>query len=464
MQTNPDTIILKKAPDMIYAKKYHIKTWGCQMNVYDSQRIGEILQSLKYESTEDVSEADLVILNTCHVREKATEKVYSDIGRLKILKERRRKIGKNLIIGISGCVAQAEGEEIIKRAPIVDMVFGTQTWHKLKDMIYEIENNHKKVFNTDFPVEEKFDSLPHIFDIKRVQSGAAFIAIQEGCDKFCTYCVVPYTRGAEYSRPTWKVLNEIDQLANQGAQEIMLLGQNVNAYHGDAHDGTQWTLGKLIRKVAEHPKITRIRYTTSYPAEVDDDLISAHQEVSKLMPLLHLPVQSGSNKILKAMNRRHTVEQYLDLIKRLKQANPNLAFTSDFIVGFPGETEEDFCATLALIDQVEFIQAYSFIFSSRLGTPAALMANQIDETVKLERLHRLQGVLEGHTKKFNLDCVGKIFSVLLDRPGKQPNQLVGKNSYMQAVHVDNVGLEKIGTIVNLKITAAYQNSLAGELV
>ena len=444
-------------------KKYHIKTWGCQMNVYDSQRIGEVLQSLGYESTEDLSDSDIIILNTCHIREKATEKVYSDIGRLNKLKIRRKAIGKNLIIAVSGCVAQAEGEEIIKRAPMVDLVFGPQTWHRLKDMIKSLEENHKKVCDTDFPVEEKFDNLPELFDKNRIVRGSSFVAIQEGCDKFCTYCVVPYTRGAEYSRPVFQILTEVKQLVANGAMEITLLGQNVNAYHG-VNGQEEWTLGRLIGELATIENLKRIRYTTSYPAEVDDDLINAHRDVDKLMPFLHLPVQAGSNKILKAMNRRHTREDYLKLVDKLKQANPSLALSSDFIVGFPGETDEDFNDTLNLIKEVGFIQSYSFMYSKRPGTPAATMENQVLDSVKAERLQILQALLNQIQQEFNNKSIGQTYDVLLDRTGKKSNQLVGKSPYMQAVLCNDVGQEYLGKMVKLKIQDSYQNSLNGLLV
>ena len=446
-------------------KKYHIKTWGCQMNVYDSQRIGEILQGLNYETCEDSTEADLVILNTCHVREKATEKVYSDIGRLKILKDRRQSIGQSLIIAVSGCVAQAEGEQIIKRAPCVDLVFGPQTWHRLEEMIKKVESDNAKVCDTDFPVEEKFDSLPTtFFDKSRINAGSAFVAIQEGCDKFCTYCVVPYTRGAEYSRPTWQVLEEINKLVKEGAKEITLLGQNVNAYHGLSHDNSEWTLGKLVEKISNIEGLDRIRYVTSYPAEVDEDLINAHRDVPKLMPFLHLPIQSGSNKILKEMNRNHSVEEYLKLIDKLNFVRDDLAFSSDFIVGFPGETEEDFEATLDVIRKVGFIQSFSFAYSPRLGTPAANREDQIPEDVKERRLQTLQSLLKETQAEFNEKTVGKTLDVLLDRKGKKEGQLVGKSPYMQSVVVNNASDDMLGNVYKVKITSVYSISLIGEIV
>ncbi|MDR2007989.1 MAG: tRNA (N6-isopentenyl adenosine(37)-C2)-methylthiotransferase MiaB [Alphaproteobacteria bacterium] len=446
-------------------KKYHIKTWGCQMNVYDSQRISEILQSLGYVLSEDATESDLVILNTCHVREKATEKVYSDIGRLNILKQRRQKVGQSLIIGVSGCVAQAEGEEIIRRAPCVDLVFGPQTWHRLSSMIKKIEEENAKVCDTDFPVEEKFDSIQNTaFDKSRINNGSAFIAVQEGCDKFCTYCVVPYTRGAEYSRPTWQVLEEINRLVKEGAKEITLLGQNVNAYHGMSHDNSEWSLGKLIEKISSIEGLQRIRYLTSYPAEVDDTLISAHKNLPKLMPFLHLPIQAGSNRILRSMNRNHTKEQYLDLIAKLKEARSDLAFSSDFIVGFPGETIEDFEETLDIVNRVGFIQSFSFAYSPRLGTPSIDYENQVPLEEKERRLYILQDLLKQKQREFNEKTVGQIMDVLFERQGKFAGQLVGKSPYMQAVAVDNAPTDALGKIYKVKITKNYNTSLIGEIV
>lgn len=448
----------------MHKKKYHIKTWGCQMNVYDSQRIGEILQSIGYEKTDDVSESSLVILNTCHIREKATEKVYSDIGRLKLLKERRSKLGLGLVIGVAGCVAQAEGEEILKRAPVVDLVFGPQTWHYLPDMLTKIEQQQQKICNTEFPAEEKFDNLVGEFDKDRISAGSSFIAIQEGCDKFCTYCVVPYTRGAEYSRPLAQILVELNQLLDNGAKEITLLGQNVNAYHGKDLDGNELTFGKLIRKIASLPKLECIRYVTSYPAEVDDDLIMAHKDVAKLSPFIHLPIQSGSNAILKAMNRNHTAEYYCDIIARFHQVRDDLAFSSDFIVGFPGETDDDFQQTLAIIEKIRFIQSFSFMYSIRPGTPAALMDNQVDDKIKGQRLFKLQQLLAEIQQQFNDASVGNEYRVLLNRVGKQSNQLVGKSPYMQAVIIDDIAPNMIGSTVDVKIIASGKNSLRGVML
>lgn len=444
-------------------RKYHIKTWGCQMNVYDSQRIAEVLEECNFTEAKDISEADLVILNTCHIREKATEKVFSEIGRLAILKKRRESIGKNLIIAVSGCVAQAEGEHLQKRAPVVDLVFGPQTWHRLPKMLQQLEDNVKSC-DTDFPVEEKFEQLPSHMSKSRIVNGSAFIAIQEGCDKFCTYCVVPYTRGAEYSRPVWQVLNEITQLAMSGAKEVTLLGQNVNAYHGADHLGKEVTLGHLIEKVAEIKGIERIRYVTSYPAEVTDDLIEAHRDVKELMPFLHLPIQSGSNKVLKDMNRRHTREEYLKLVEKISKARPDIAYSSDFIVGFPGETDKEFQESLDIIEKVGFIQSFSFMYSPRPGTPAALRDDQVEESVKAERLQILQQLLEEKQIAFNKSVIDSKFDVLFDRLGKYEGQVVGKSPYMQAVYLDNADSNILGEVKTLKIVDGLQNCLKGELI
>ncbi len=445
-------------------KKYHIKTWGCQMNVYDSQRIGEILLSLGYQETEDLTESDIVILNTCHIREKATEKVYSEIGRLSKLKERRQEIGSNLIIAVSGCVAQAEGEEIQKRSKFVDIVFGPQTWHKLKEMIDAVNSNNKYC-NTSFPVEEKFDQLPEILDKNRVKSSSSFVVVQEGCDKFCTYCVVPFTRGAEYSRPTFQILSEVKNLVNAGAKEITLLGQNVSSYNGEHFAGKKWSLGRLIKEIAEIEGLERIRYTTSYPTEIDDELISAHKNIDKLIPFLHLPIQSGSNKILKLMNRKHTNKDYLNIIEKIKSSNPKMAFSSDFIVGFPEEDDNDFKDTLSIINQVGFIQSYAFIYSKRPGTRAFTYEDtSLTTDILKERLKILQDVLTLNQYNFNKNTVGSEFKVLLDREGRKENQIVGKSPYMQTVHINNLSKDYLGKIVNVKILESLPYSLRGELI
>lgn len=441
-------------------KKLHIKTYGCQMNVYDSERIVEVLAPLGFELSDTADDADMVILNTCHIREKAAEKVYSELGRLRKMKEAKAENGEQMILGVTGCVAQAEGAEVTKRAPFVDMVFGPQTYHRLPEMIARTAREHGHILDTDFPEESKFDALP---SARTVEGATAFLVVQEGCDKFCTYCVVPYTRGAEYSRTASEVMAEAKILVAAGAQEITLLGQNVNAYHGEAENGTEWNLARLIREVATIEGLERIRYTTSYPAEVDDDLIQAHGDVEKLMPYLHLPIQSGSDPVLKAMNRQHNVEDYKKVVAKLRAARPDLALSGDFIVGFPGETDEDFEATMQFIKDVTFIQAYSFKYSPRPGTPAALMENQIPEAVKAERLARLQALINEQVLAFNLASVGKTYSVLLDRIGKEPGQLVGRSPYTQAVVIE--GDESLlHTIQDVVITSAAKTSLKGKLV
>lgn len=445
------------------AKTVHIKTYGCQMNVYDSARMADVLAPLGYAPAESPEAADMVILNTCHIREKAAEKVFSELGRLNVLKQARAEEGRRMVLAVAGCVAQAEGEEIIARAPYVDMVFGPQAYHKLPEMVARAERAAGTVLETDFPVEDKFDHLPAS---ERAEGTSAFLTVQEGCDKFCTFCVVPYTRGAEYSRPVAAVLAEAGRLAGKGVREITLLGQNVNNYHGSVdvslEGGGEWPLGRLIEAVAAIDGIERIRYTTSYPADVDDALIRAHGEVAELMPYLHLPVQSGSDKVLKAMNRRHSAGDYCRLVGELRAARPDLALSSDFIVGFPGETEADFEATLALVEEIGFAQAYSFKYSPRPGTPAAAMPNQVAEEVKAERLARLQTLLNAQQVAFNRSCVGTTMPVLLDRRGAKPGQLVGRSPYMQAVHVA-AGEHLMGEIVPLLIDGAHPNSLSGRL-
>ncbi len=429
------------------------------MNVYDAERMADVLAPLGYEATDDPLDADLVILNTCHIREKAAERVYSELGRLRVRKKERAELGKPMRIAVGGCVAQAEGEQILSRADFVDMVFGPQTYHRLPLMLAELEKRGRAVIDTEFPPEDKFDALP---PAGRVEGASAFLTVQEGCDKFCTFCVVPYTRGAEYSRPADAVLREARLLAAKGAREITLLGQNVNAYHGVAPAGGEWSLGRLIRELADVEGVERIRYTTSYPAEVDGELIAAHRDVPELMPFLHLPVQSGSDRILKAMNRRHTADDFRRLVDKLRRARADLALSSDFIVGFPGETDADFEATMRLIADIGFAQAYSFMYSPRPGTPAADMDGQLPDAVKSERLQRLQGLLNTQQLAFNEDCIGRVLPVLFDRPGSRPGQLVGRSPYMQAVHAQ-VPETMMGEIVSLNIDTAKPNSLAGSL-
>ena len=441
-------------------KKLHIKTYGCQMNVYDSERIAELLAPLGFALSDSAEDADMVILNTCHIREKAAEKVYSELGRLRGQKAAQEQDGKRMILGVTGCVAQAQGAEMVKRAPYVDMVFGPQTYHRLPEMVARAAREHGHILDTDFPEESKFDSLP---PARTVDGAAAFLAVQEGCDKFCTYCVVPYTRGAEYSRPPEQVLEEARTLVDAGAMEITLLGQNVNAYHGVDESGAEWNLARLIREVALIDGLQRIRFTTSYPAEMDDDLIAAHRDVEKLMPYLHLPIQSGSNRVLSAMNRQHTVADYQRVVEKLRAARPDVALSSDFIVGFPGETDADFEDTLKLIEDVTFIQAYAFKYSPRPGTPAAMMEDQVPEAVKAERLARLQVLLGAQTLAFNKASVGKTYPVLFDRVGKKPGQLIGRSPYMQPVVVD-ADDSVMHTMQNVTITAASPSSLLGTLI
>ncbi len=439
------------------AHKLHIKTYGCQMNVYDSARMADVLAPLGFVPVDEPDAADMVILNTCHIREKAAEKVYSELGRLNRLKAARRRDGDRLILAVAGCVAQAEGAEMVRRAPYVDMVFGPQTYHRLPEMVARAARAGAVVLDTDFPEDSKFDRLP----APAAAGPTAFLTVQEGCDRFCTFCVVPYTRGAEVSRPAADVLDEARRLVAQGVREITLLGQNVNSYHGAAADGTAWSLARLIEGLAALPGLERIRYTTSHPADVTDDLIAAHRHVPHLMPYLHLPVQSGSDRVLTAMNRRHGADDYRRLVERLRAARPDLALSSDFIVGFPGETDDDFADTLALVEDVGFAQAYSFKFSARPGTPAAAMDGQVPEPEKQQRLAVLQDRLQRQQAAFNQTCVGRVMPVLLDGRGRRSGQLVGRSPYMQAVHVEAPD-DVLGTVAPLRIVAAHANSLAAE--
>ncbi len=433
-------------------KRLFMETYGCQMNVYDSERMRDVLTPLGYAITERPDDADLVILNTCHIREKATEKVYSEIGRLRAHKERRAIEGKGMTIAIAGCVAQAEGEEIIRRAPEVDLVIGPQAYHKLPELIARAARTKGERLAADFTAQEKFDALP-----ARAPDGVtAFLSIQEGCDKFCTFCVVPYTRGAEYSRPVVDVLREARALAEQGVREITLLGQNVNAYHGEGGAG----FADLVQQLARIDGVERLRYMTSHPAEMTDDLISLHGAEPKLMPFLHLPVQSGSDRILKAMNRKHDAAHYRDIIARLRAVRPDIALSTDIIVGFPGETEKEFDATLQLARDIGFASAYSFKYSSRPGTPAAAMVGQVAEEVKTERLLRLQDLLWEQQKAFNAGQIGRVLPVLVTGDGRRAGQKHGRSPYLQAVHFDATTARN-GDIVSVRIEASSQNSLAG---
>jgi len=439
-------------------KKLFIKTWGCQMNVYDSHRMADVLRPLGYAPVDHPENADMVILNTCHIREKATDKVFSELGRLREYKEERAKGGEKTIIAVAGCVAQAEGDIIMKRAKYVDMVFGPQSYHELPQMV--MNTTGERIINTEFPVESKFDSLP---EEESGQGPMAFVSVQEGCDKFCTFCVVPYTRGAEYSRTVQGIIDETKRLRDTGAREVTLLGQNVNAFHGVGLDGKVWNLARLIAEIAEIDGIDRIRYTTSHPRDMDNDLIDAHRDIQKLMPFLHLPVQSGSNSILKAMNRKHEVSLYMDIIARVRAARPDMAFSSDFIVGFPGETEEDFEATMKLVRDVNFAASYSFSYSARPGTPAAVMKNLVAEKIKNERLLRLQALLREQQHDFNQRSVGLTMPVLFDQRIAKNGQIYGRTPYNQgAVTTGNPRL--YGQIVPILITAAFQNSVLGQVV
>lgn len=442
-------------------RKLFIKTYGCQMNVYDSARMAELLAPMGYRETTLAAEADLVILNTCHIREKAAEKVYSELGRLNRLRRAKAASGGKMIIAVAGCVAQAEGVEMRRRAPYVDIVFGPQTYHRLPEMVARIEaGRDEAVIDTEFPVESKFDFLPEELNPKGV---SAFLAVQEGCDKFCSFCVVPYTRGTEYSRPVSDVVRDAKRLVAGGAREIVLLGQNVNAYHGIDAVGRASTLSRLIYALAELPGLKRLRYTTSHPLELGEDLIAAHRDVPNLMPFLHLPVQSGSDRVLRLMQRRHTSGHYRRLVDKLRAAKPDLAIASDFIVGFPGETEADFRATLKLVADIGFAQAYSFKYSLRPGTPAAaLVEEQVPEVVKGERLNELQALIGEQQLAFNRAHEGRELPVLFDRPGRREGQLWGRSPYMQAVHVA-APEALMGRIAAVTISRAHGVSLEGRL-
>jgi len=436
-------------------KRLFIETYGCQMNVYDSERMRDVLAPLGYAMAERPDDADLVILNTCHIREKATEKVYSEIGRLKRHKDRRAGEGKSMTIAIAGCVAQAEGEEIMRRAPAVDLVVGPQAYHKLPELIARAARAAGERLAADFSAQEKFDALP-----ARAPDGVtAFLSIQEGCDKFCTFCVVPYTRGAEFSRPVADVLTEARALADRGVREITLLGQNVNAYHGD-FGGRSAGFADLLSRLAQVDGLARLRYTTSHPVEMTDALIALHGAERKVMPYLHLPVQSGSDRVLKAMNRKHDAAHYLDIVARLRAVRRDIALSTDFIVGFPGETERDFEATLTLAREVGFASAFSFKYSPRPGTPAAAMLAQVSEAEKAERLARLQALLSEQQRTFNAAQVGRVLPVLVTGRGRKPGQKHGRTPYSQAVHFEDSAAQD-GDIAPVRIVAASQNSLAG---
>ena len=444
-------------------RKVFVKTYGCQMNVYDSERMTDALSKDGYQATDVLEEADLVLLNTCHIREKAAEKVYSELGRLREMKKARARDGREMVIGVTGCVAQAEGKEILRRAPAVDLVIGPQTYHRLPDALRRAKGG-ERVVETDYAIEDKFEHLPAPEKARtRARGVTAFLTVQEGCDKFCTFCVVPYTRGSEVSRPVSQIVSEAERLVEGGVREITLLGQNVNAWHGLGPDGGEWGLGELLCRLAEIEGLARLRYTTSHPRDMDDRLIEAHRDLPKLMPYLHLPVQSGSDRILKAMNRRHTAAEYVALIARIRAVQPELAISGDFIVGFPGETDQDFEDTMRLIEAVGYAQAFSFKYSIRPGTPGADMDGHVAEDVKSERLERLQALLFQQQREFARGCVGKEIDLLLEKPGRMPGQLVGRSPWLQPVNVD-AKLSEIGDIIRVRITDTGPNSLFAEAI
>jgi len=448
---------------MSETKKLFIKTYGCQMNVYDSERMSDVLSPLGYRLSDTPEDAEIIILNTCHIREKAAEKVYSELGRIRKIKDQRAADGKTTIVGVAGCVAQAEGEEMLARAPIVDLLVGPQAYHRLPEMIRKIKTGARGLLEVDFPADDKFEKIPNAKSAQIIARGpSAFVTVQEGCDKFCTFCVVPYTRGSEFSRPVEKITAEVKRLCASGVREITLLGQNVNAYHGTGPDGDSWSLGRLVYALAEVPGLARLRYTTSHPLDMDDVLIAAHGELPQLMPYLHLPVQSGSDTILAAMNRKHTTAIYFDAIERIRKARPDIALSSDFIVGFPGESDADFEATLQLVRDVEYSQAFSFKYSPRPGTPAADMEDQVEESVKSARLTELQVLLRQQQHGFNRNCLGRKLPVLFTGKGRKPGQLIGRSPYLQPVHAQ-ASEEFIGAIHEVDIIEVGTNSLSGQI-
>ena len=458
-------------------KKIHIKTYGCQMNVYDSDRMQDLMNSVGYKNSDNVDDSDIVIINTCHIREKASEKLFSDLGRIKPFKEKMHENGKQMIVAVAGCVAQAEGQEIFKRSSVVDIIVGPESYQTLPDLVGKVIRDKSRQINLDFKPNNKFDTLP--LNIAGV-GASAFVTVQEGCDKFCTFCVVPYTRGAEYSRDVKKILYEINTLVEKGVSEIYLLGQNVNAYHGIGYDNNPTNLAKLIEEIAKIPEIKRIRYTTSHPRDMNDDLINAHRDIEKLMPFLHLPIQSGSNSVLKAMNRKHTRQDYFKIIEKLRKARPDMGLSSDFIVGFPNETEQDFCDTIDLVEKIGFTQCYSFKYSPRQGTPSADSGNQIDESIKDERLAILQKLLTKQQIEFNLKFEKTTMPILFEKeaPKSKKNikdknqdgktQIWGKSPWLQSVvveienHEDSVNL--INKIKNVDVIKSRPSSLIGRLI
>ncbi len=456
---------LRQAPSQRHAlRRVYVKAFGCQMNVHDGERMIDVLRPRGFVPVEAPEEADLVILNTCHIREKAAEKVYSELGRLRLLKKRRReRTGRDMAIAVAGCVAQAEGEAMLARAPVIDFIFGPQSIHRLPELVARLDAGERGMVETDFPAEDKFRILQDRAGEAPKVPPSVFVAVQEGCDKFCTFCVVPYTRGAEYSRPAADIIAEAQRLVARGAREVTLIGQNVNAWHGEGPDGTLWSLARLMDRLAEIEALARIRFTTSHPNDMSDDLIAAFADNPKLMPYLHLPVQAGSDSILKRMNRRHTAGDYLRIIEKVRAARPDIAISGDFIVGFPGETEEDFRQTLRLVEEVRYAQAFSFRYSPRPGTPAAEAEDQVPEEVKAERLSRLQALLFAQQEDFNAGFLARRFPILLEKPGRYEGQLIGRSPWLQAVYVDS-GEHCIGEIVEVEVTKTTRNALAARIV
>ncbi|WP_371420394.1 tRNA (N6-isopentenyl adenosine(37)-C2)-methylthiotransferase MiaB [Tardiphaga sp.] len=447
---------------MTAPRKLHIKSYGCQMNVYDAQRMVDTLAPEGFVETASADDADLVILNTCHIREKASEKVYSELGKLRVAKADAAQAGRTMNVVVAGCVAQAEGNEIIRRAPVVDVVVGPQSYHNLPALLKQAKAGGRAL-DTEFPVEDKFSFLPPPKPAAiRARGISSFVTVQEGCDKFCTFCVVPYTRGSEVSRPVAKIIDDVQRLADNGVREITLIGQNVNGYHGEGPDGRPWALGTLLYRLAEISGIDRLRYSTSHPRDVEDTLIAAHRDLPELMPFVHLPVQSGSDRILAAMNRKHTAEDYRRVIDRFRDARQDIAFTSDFIVGFPGETEEDFAATLALVTQIGYAGAYSFKYSPRPGTPAADLQETVSQADMDERLVRLQNLIDSQQSAFNAATIGRTVDVLFERKARNPGQIVGRTAYLQPAHVmasDDI----IGQVLPVTIESLERYSLLGSL-
>src|SRR5690349_6573394 len=447
---------------MTSPRKLHIKSYGCQMNVYDAQRMVDTLAPEGFVETANAEDADLVILNTCHIREKASEKVYSELGRLRAMKEEAALSGREVNIAVAGCVAQAEGEEIVRRAPVVDVVVGPQSYHHLPQLLARAKRDGRAL-ETEFPVEDKFGFLPAPKpDAIRARGISAFVTVQEGCDKFCTFCVVPYTRGAEVSRPVEKIADEVKRLADNGVREITLIGQNVNAYHGEGSDGRTWSLGRLVYRLADIPGVVRLRYSTSHPLDVDDSLIAAHRDLKALMPFVHLPLQSGSDRILAGMNRRHTASDYLKVVERFRTARQDIAFSSDFIVGFPGETEHEFSETLALVTEIGYAAAYSFKYSPRPGTPAGEMRETVSAPDMDERLARLQHLIDSQQSAFNRAAIGSTVEVLFERAARKDGQIVGRTAYLQPAHV-MAPPDIIGQVKPVRIASLERYSLLGEL-